>query len=337
MLKCFCKPLNVPMQQTSGSKKLYFNQFFYLPSNTTRIAFFILFALMFFTTVFIGILMTIFNKQELKVPEDLQSLSQQFIWITVFISPVVIYNIMTRTLNCIIHLDKMFGDYCHPKLNLAEAIIWIIIKMAIIFMNLSFIFRMNHLHRVKMFQSSLNHFMHHFFVKKSFNRALNNTQHMHSSYKIIYLQCNLNYLHTYRKHVNVILDGHHYGLFYRLMKYAEESMKSGKIDEQIRTQSNQLVSKSANDGSIMMDSKQHSINIQLQQADKQYEISKVHLTGFWSLLTRGSVDVDKVEHHIRITSQNARLAQEQYNTLLIAHSENPNNIRQYSVLMIDMN
>ncbi|KAA6384264.1 MAG: hypothetical protein EZS28_020210 [Streblomastix strix] len=34
-------------------------------------------------------------------------------------------------------------------------------------------------------------------------------------------------------------------------------------------------------------------------------------------------------------SLNARLAQEQYNTLLIAHSENPNILRQYSVLMRD--
>ncbi|KAA6316163.1 MAG: hypothetical protein EZS28_055300, partial [Streblomastix strix] len=31
-----------------------------------------------------------------------------------------------------------------------------------------------------------------------------------------------------------------------------------------------------------------------------------------------------------------RLAQEQYNTLLIAHSENPNILRQYSVLMRDV-
>ncbi|KAA6363316.1 MAG: hypothetical protein EZS28_041158 [Streblomastix strix] len=53
----------------------------------------------------------------------------------------------------------------------------------------------------------------------------------------------------------------------------------------------------------------------------------------WNLLTRHSLDVDKVEHHIRIASLNARLAQEQYNTLLIAHSENPNILRQYSVLM----
>ncbi|KAA6371272.1 MAG: hypothetical protein EZS28_033201 [Streblomastix strix] len=118
--------------------------------------------------------------------------------------------------------------------------------------------------------------------------------------------------------MNIILDGHHYGLFYRLMRLAEESMKSGKIDEQLRTWSNQLVSKSANDGSVMIDSKQHYFNIQLQQADKQYEILKVHLTQFW-------------------TSQNARLAQEYYNTLLIADSENPNTVRQYSVLMIDLN
>ncbi|KAA6361513.1 MAG: hypothetical protein EZS28_042960 [Streblomastix strix] len=196
---------------------------------------------------------------------------------------------------------------------------------------------MNHLDRVKMFQSSEIQFMHHFFVKKSFDGALNYTQHMHSSYKIIYLHCNLNYLHTYRKYVNIILDGHHYGLFYRLMRQGEESMKPVKIDEQLRTWSNQLVSKSANDGSVMMDSKQHSINIQLQQADKQYEILKVDLTRFWSLLTRRSVDVDKVEHHIRIASQNARLAQEQYNTLLIDELENPNTVRQYSVLMRDLN
>ncbi|KAA6387764.1 MAG: hypothetical protein EZS28_016710 [Streblomastix strix] len=56
----------------------------------------------------------------------------------------------------------------------------------------------------------------------------------------------------------------------------------------------------------------------------------------WNLLTRRSVDVDKVEHHIRIGSMNARLAQEQYSTLLIAHSENPNIFRQYSVLMRDV-
>ncbi|KAA6397957.1 MAG: hypothetical protein EZS28_006516 [Streblomastix strix] len=114
--------------------KLYFNQFFYLQSNTTRIAFFILFALIFLTTVFIGILITIFNKQEQKVPEDLRSLSQQLIWITIFISPVVMYNIMTRPLNGIIHLNKIFGDYCHPKLNIAEAIIGIIIEiMSLVF------------------------------------------------------------------------------------------------------------------------------------------------------------------------------------------------------------
>ncbi|KAA6392430.1 MAG: hypothetical protein EZS28_012042, partial [Streblomastix strix] len=75
--------------------------------------------------IYLGI--AVYNKQ--KVPEDLRSLSQQLIWITIFISPVVMYNIMTRPLNCIIHLDKIFGDYCHPKLNLAEAIIWIIIEI----------------------------------------------------------------------------------------------------------------------------------------------------------------------------------------------------------------
>ncbi|KAA6370447.1 MAG: hypothetical protein EZS28_034025 [Streblomastix strix] len=139
------------------------------------------------------------------------------------------------------------------------------------------------------------------------------------------------------KHLNIILDGHHYGLFYRLMRLAEESMKSGKIDEQLRIWSNQLVSKSANDGSVMMDSKQHSINILLQQADKQYEILKAHLIRFWILLKKHSVDIDKVQHHIRIASQNARLAQEQYITLLIADSENPNTVRQYSMLIIDMN
>ncbi|KAA6369188.1 MAG: hypothetical protein EZS28_035284 [Streblomastix strix] len=73
--------------------------------------------------------MTIFNKQEKKVAEDLQSLSQQLIWITIFISRGIMYNIMTRPLNCIIHSDKIFEDYCHPKLNIAEAIIWIIIEI----------------------------------------------------------------------------------------------------------------------------------------------------------------------------------------------------------------
>ncbi|KAA6366260.1 MAG: hypothetical protein EZS28_038215 [Streblomastix strix] len=62
----------------------------------------------------------------------------------------------------------------------------------------------------------------------------------------------------------------------------------------------------------------------------------MHIQLVWCLFTRLSVDVDKVEHHIGIGSQNARLAQEQYNTLLIAHSENPNILRQYSVLMRDL-
>ncbi|KAA6376749.1 MAG: hypothetical protein EZS28_027722, partial [Streblomastix strix] len=64
----------------------------------------------------------------------------------------------------------------------------------------------------------------------------------------------------------------------------------------------------------MIDSKYRSINLQLQQGNNQYEISKAHLVQVWNLLTRRSLDVDKVEHHIRIASQNARLAQEQYNT-----------------------
>ncbi|KAA6397956.1 MAG: hypothetical protein EZS28_006515 [Streblomastix strix] len=80
-----------------------------------------------------------------------------------------------------------------------------------------------------------------------------------------------------------------------------------------------------------------SQQLSLQQADNQYEISKAHLIRFWSLLTRRSVDVDNVQHHILLTSQNARLAQEQYNTLLIVDSENPNTVRQYSILMIDLN
>ncbi|KAA6400782.1 MAG: hypothetical protein EZS28_003686, partial [Streblomastix strix] len=119
---------------------LYFDPSFYLPSNTTLVVFFILFSLMFFSTVFIGFIMTAFNKKEKKVPEDLQSFSQQLIWITLFISPGVMYNIMTRPLNCIIHLDKVFGEYCNPKFNQAEAIIGIIIMiMALIF---SFIVRL---------------------------------------------------------------------------------------------------------------------------------------------------------------------------------------------------
>ncbi|KAA6383130.1 MAG: hypothetical protein EZS28_021342 [Streblomastix strix] len=83
--------------------------------------------------------MTIFNKQEKKVAEDLQFFSQQLIWMTIFISRVIMYNIMTRPLNGIIHLDKVFGDYCQAKLNLAEAIIWIILMLlAIVF---SFVIR----------------------------------------------------------------------------------------------------------------------------------------------------------------------------------------------------
>ncbi|KAA6358311.1 MAG: hypothetical protein EZS28_046162 [Streblomastix strix] len=79
--------------------------------------------------------MTIFNKQEKKVPEDLQFFSQQLIWMTIFISRGIMYNIMTRPLNCIIHMNKVFGDYCHPKLNLGEAIIWIILMLlAIVFL-----------------------------------------------------------------------------------------------------------------------------------------------------------------------------------------------------------
>ncbi|KAA6381671.1 MAG: hypothetical protein EZS28_022803, partial [Streblomastix strix] len=126
---------------------------------------------------------------------------------------------------------------------------------------------------------------------------------------------------------------------YRLMRQAEEQMETGKAINQQGiggNQQQQVVSKSQTSGTSMMDSKQHTVNIQLQQADKEYEISKAHLMRVWSLLTRRSVDVDKVEHHIRIASQNARLAQEQYNTLLIAHSENPNILRQYSVLMRDL-
>ncbi|KAA6381117.1 MAG: hypothetical protein EZS28_023357 [Streblomastix strix] len=102
---------------------LYFDPSFYLSSNTTVNVFFILFAFMLFTTVFIFVLITIINKQEKIVPEDLQFLSQHLIWMTIFISPGIMYNIMTRPLNCIIHQDKIFGDYCHPKLNLVEAII----------------------------------------------------------------------------------------------------------------------------------------------------------------------------------------------------------------------
>ncbi|KAA6322346.1 MAG: hypothetical protein EZS28_054445 [Streblomastix strix] len=79
----------------------------------------------------------------------------------------------------------------------------------------------------------------------------------------------------------------------KLMRQAEESIKSGKGINEQGIGGNQLVTKSANDGSAMMDSKQHSINIQVQQADKQYEILKAHLIRVWSLLTRRSVDVDK--------------------------------------------
>ncbi|KAA6389858.1 MAG: hypothetical protein EZS28_014619 [Streblomastix strix] len=90
---------------------------------------------MFFTTVLIFVLITIINKQEKKVPEDLQSFSQQLIWMTIFISPGIMYNIMSRPLNCIIHLNKIFGDYCHPILKLGEAIIWIILMLlAIVFL-----------------------------------------------------------------------------------------------------------------------------------------------------------------------------------------------------------
>ncbi|KAA6373577.1 MAG: hypothetical protein EZS28_030897 [Streblomastix strix] len=39
------------------------------------------------------------------------------------------YNIMTRPLNCIIHLNEIFGDYYHPNLNLEEVIIRIILKL----------------------------------------------------------------------------------------------------------------------------------------------------------------------------------------------------------------
>ncbi|KAA6379260.1 MAG: hypothetical protein EZS28_025215 [Streblomastix strix] len=114
-------------------------------------------------------------------------------------------------------------------------------------------------------------------------------------------------------------------------------MESGKgINQKQNGISESGSNKSSTLNSGTIDSKQHIVNIQLQQDDKQYAISKAHLANVWNLLSRRSVDVDKVEHHIRIGSLNARLAQEQYNTLLIAHSENPNILRQYSVLMRDL-
>ncbi|KAA6368428.1 MAG: hypothetical protein EZS28_036045, partial [Streblomastix strix] len=120
---------SIGFQEVLKKIGLYFDPSFFLPSNTTLVVFFILFSLMFFTTIFIGVLMTAFNIQEKKVPEDLQTLSQLLVWTTLIISPGVMYNIMTRPLNCIIHLDQVFGEYCHPKLNLAEAIIGIIIMI----------------------------------------------------------------------------------------------------------------------------------------------------------------------------------------------------------------
>ncbi|KAA6390995.1 MAG: hypothetical protein EZS28_013482 [Streblomastix strix] len=94
---------------------------------------------MFITTVIIGVLITIFNKQEKKVPEDLRSLSELLIWTIHIISPGVINNNMIRHQNCIIHLNKIFVEYCHAKLKLGEAIIWIILMLlAIVF---SFVIR----------------------------------------------------------------------------------------------------------------------------------------------------------------------------------------------------
>ncbi|KAA6376533.1 MAG: hypothetical protein EZS28_027939 [Streblomastix strix] len=121
------------------------------------------------------------------------------------------------------------------------------------------------------------------------------------------------------------------------MRQAEEWMESGKVINQKQngiSESGGYKRSALNSG--MIDSKQRSINFQLQQVEKQYEISKAHLMRVQNLLPRRSLDVNKVEHHIRIGSLNARLAQEQYNTLLIAHSENPNILRQYSVLMRDV-
>ncbi|KAA6355291.1 MAG: hypothetical protein EZS28_049182, partial [Streblomastix strix] len=72
MFQCFFQPLkrsdirSIRFQEVLKKIGLYFDPSFYLPSNTTLIVFFILFALMFFTTVFIGILIRIFKKQEIR-------------------------------------------------------------------------------------------------------------------------------------------------------------------------------------------------------------------------------------------------------------------------------
>ncbi|KAA6380298.1 MAG: hypothetical protein EZS28_024177 [Streblomastix strix] len=101
--------------------------------------------------------MTIFNKQEKNVPEDLQFLSQHLIWMTIFISPGIMYNIMTSPLNCIIHLNIIFGDYFHPKFNLAEAIIWIILMLfAIVFLFVIRIFSYEFILHTKFIIASLD-------------------------------------------------------------------------------------------------------------------------------------------------------------------------------------
>ncbi|KAA6364477.1 MAG: hypothetical protein EZS28_039997 [Streblomastix strix] len=151
-----------------------------------------------------------------------------------------------------------------------------------------------------MLSSSLIQFMHHFFIKKSLDKALNYRQHMPSSYKIIEVQCRLNYLQSYRKDVNTSVDGHEIGLFYRLMRQAEELMESEKgINEQGIgcNQQQQVVSKSLTSGTVIMDSNQQSVNIYLQQADKEYEISKAHQHEYGACFQ----DVDWMQIKLNIT------------------------------------
>ncbi|KAA6362499.1 MAG: hypothetical protein EZS28_041974, partial [Streblomastix strix] len=80
--------------------RLYFDPSFYLPSNTTLIIFFIVFAFMFFTTVFIGILITILNKQEIRKESRRRS--------AIFVITVDLDDYLHMSWNNVQHHDQTF-------------------------------------------------------------------------------------------------------------------------------------------------------------------------------------------------------------------------------------
>ncbi|KAA6392797.1 MAG: hypothetical protein EZS28_011678 [Streblomastix strix] len=85
----------------------------------------------------------------------------------------------------------------------------------------------------------------------------------------------------------------------------------------------------------VLDSHQQDIIKSLDKGNKLVDVGKAHLSRTWQLLSRRSIDVDKVMYHVCLAVKHAEEAQAIYKELIQTNPENLNVLRQFAFNLAD--